>query len=115
MTLPASVAPQTRHIPGAARSACSNPPHLCHVFPGFGTGGPEVRAALLINALGDEFRHSILALDGNFDGRSRLSQPDAVRFVPGPPRRGRLRHPLALAGALRALAPDAVLTYGWGG
>src|SRR4051794_16618818 len=90
-------------------------PHLCHVFPSFGTGGPEVRTALLINALDGEFRHSIVALDGNLAGQAPLERRGVVRLLPGPPRRGRWRYPLALARLLRSLAPHAVLTYGWGG
>src|ERR1700694_4165900 len=90
-------------------------PHLCHIFPSFGTGGAEVRTVQLINALGDAFRHSIVSLNGNFSGRERVDRPEAVSYVVGPGRHSRLRHPFDLSRLLRSLDPDALLTYGWGG
>jgi L-malate glycosyltransferase len=90
-------------------------PHLCHVFPTFGTGGPEVRTARLINALGDAYRHTVISLSGERSGVSRLERPEQVRVLDAPPRRGRLRFPRALGTLLRSLEPDLILTYGWGG
>jgi glycosyltransferase involved in cell wall biosynthesis len=83
------------------------------VFPVFGTGGPEVRTAKLINALGESYRHTIISLNGELSCRSRLAYP--VQFVPAPQRHGRLSYPLALGRLLRELRPDLLLTYGWGG
>jgi len=80
------------------------------VFPNFGHGGPEVRTSTLINALGPDFEHTIIALNGNFSGRSRL-RPDARATLVTPPGRG----VLALARLLRNQQADLVLTYGWGG
>ena len=48
-------------------------PHVVHVFPAFSTGGPEVRTCTLINALGDEFRHTVISLNGDTTGTSRLA------------------------------------------
>jgi glycosyltransferase involved in cell wall biosynthesis len=90
-------------------------PHLVHVFPAFSTGGPEVRTALLMNAVNGDFRHSVVALNGDFSGHTRLRYPEAVRFVPGPPRGRSAGYLFGLARLLRSLRPDLVLTYGWGG
>jgi hypothetical protein len=86
-------------------------PHLCHILPSFGTGGPEVRTALVIDASSDAFRHTVIALNGNLGGRTRIHRQEAVSFLE-PPRGCGLR---GLARLLRDLRPDMALTYGWGG
>jgi glycosyltransferase involved in cell wall biosynthesis len=91
------------------------PAHLCHIFPAFATGGPQVRTAVVINGLDGEFRHTIIALNGDLSCRRRLREPDKVACLPAPPRRGRGVFPLALARLLRSVAPDMVVTYNWGG
>jgi glycosyltransferase involved in cell wall biosynthesis len=89
------------------------PGHLCHIFPAFATGGPQVRTAVVINGLNGEFRHTIVALNGDLSCRNRLREPEKVACLEAPPRR-RL-FPLALGRLLRSLQPDAVVTYNWGG
>jgi glycosyltransferase involved in cell wall biosynthesis len=89
-------------------------PHLCHVFPAFATGGPEVRTTVLLNALGDSFRHTIISLNGDRSGRERLDAAIDFNFVTAPPR-GRSGHFFSLAKCLRELQPNLLLTYGWGG
>ncbi len=89
-------------------------PHLCHVFPAFATGGPEVRTTVLVNALAGEFRHTIIALNGDTSGRERLSHEAEVEFVAAP-EPGRVGHMFTLPDRMRELRPDLLLTYGWGG
>lgn len=91
------------------------PAHLCHIFPAFATGGPQVRTTVVINGLDGEFRHTIIALNGDLSCRRRLGDADKVICLPAPPQRGRGVFPLALARLLRSIGPDAVLTYNWGG
>jgi glycosyltransferase involved in cell wall biosynthesis len=87
-------------------------PRLVHVFPAFSTGGPEVRTAGLINALPD-FSHAVVTLSGEDGGRSRLDAPAAVPIATPEPSGGwKLRR---IGRAIAALAPDLVVTYGWGG
>lgn len=86
-------------------------PRLCHVLPAFGTGGTEVRTSLIIDASCDAFQHSVVALNGDLGGRSRVASREAVRFLGAPPGCGLG----GLSRLLRGLAPDLVLTYGWGG
>ena len=89
-------------------------PHLLHVFSTFVPAGPELRTVALIEALGDEFCHSILAVDGRTEAAARLSPDAPVRVLESLPRTGTTRGVWALRGLFDALAPDAVLTYNWG-
>ena len=65
-------------------------PHLCHVFPAFGTGGPEVRTTVLLNALNESFRHTVVALNGDLSGRERVAAAgiDVLAAPPRLPRKG---------------------------
>ena len=88
------------------------PPRLVHVFPAFSTGGPEVRTAGLINALQD-FSHAVVTLNGDDSGRARLTAPHTVPVVtPAADGGWKLSR---LGRAIAGLAPDLVVTYGWGG
>jgi len=89
-------------------------PHLCHVFPAFGNGGPEVRTAIIINATTDVFRHTILSISDDLSGAHRIHAGDSV--VERIPRlSGWAGSPKSLARTLRKLRPDLLMTYGWGG
>ena len=89
-------------------------PHLLHVFATFAPGGPQVRTARLLAALGGEYRHTVVAMDGRTDARELLSPELAVELVPPPAAAGFPRVLLALRGLLRRLSPDLLLTYNWG-
>lgn len=84
--------------------------HLIHVFPAFASGGPEVRTAGIINRTAAEFRHTVLSLNQDVSGRCKLEGGPNVccQGVED-------RSILGLSRLLRSLAPDLVLTYGWGG
>ncbi|MGH6895435.1 MAG: glycosyltransferase family 4 protein [Geminicoccaceae bacterium] len=90
---------------------------LVHVFPTFAVGGTQVRFAALANALGLEFEHVVVSLDGAW-GAERLVQP-GVRLRPRPVgvrKGGRLS--LANLRTFRDLLhqerPDLLVTYNWG-
>lgn len=89
------------------------PPHLVHVFPSFGTGGAEVRTAIIINATAGLFRHTILSITGETRGKQLVNGNAILDRVPRPDSLGGF--PRAIGKALRALRPDLLLTYGWGG
>lgn len=89
--------------------------HVCHVFPSFATGGPEVRTAALIDASAEHFRHTVVSLHGNLSGQGRIHRAQDVAFVDASQPRGQLAGALALRRLLIRLKPDLVLTYGWGG
>lgn len=92
----------------------SEQPHLLHVFPSFVPAGSQVRTAQLIAAFGDEFRHSILALDGRTEARELLGADTKVRFLPAAPKSGSVSTALRLRRVLRQERPDLLLTYNFG-
>jgi len=92
----------------------AGPAQLLHVFSTFVPAGPEMRTVRLINALGDSYRHSILAIDGRNEARSELSRTADWRILPSLPRRGTLATVRALAALFRRENPDLVLSYNWG-
>lgn len=91
-----------------------SPPKLLHVFPTFEPGGTQLRMCSILNALGDQYRHEILAVDGNYQAASRLAPGLERRLLEPPPRSGPLGYPLALRRLVKASAPDLLLTYNWG-
>ena len=97
-----------------ARSAVPAPA-LLHVLPSFAVGGVQVRLARVINALGDRYRHRILALDGN-RGAAALIDP-ALEASVDTISRTRQSLPATLLAIRRRIAatrPDRLLTYNWG-
>jgi len=89
-------------------------PHLLHVFATFAPGGPQVRTVGLMKAMGDGWRHSVVAMDGRVEAAELLPAELGVRILPAPPKvgaPGMLRH---LRSLIRAERPDLLLTYNWG-
>lgn len=90
-------------------------PHFLHVFPTFGIGGVPIRIANVLNHFGRRYRHTIVALDGVHEARSRLDPELEVSLVDlGVRKQRHVETMLAFAGKLRTLAPDLLLTYNWG-
>ncbi|HEV2100871.1 MAG TPA: glycosyltransferase family 4 protein [Stellaceae bacterium] len=90
-------------------------PHFLHVFPSFGVGGVPLRMGRIINYLGPELRHTVVALDGNFDAAQSLAGNIEVRLMEtGRGRQGLVRTLLGNAAILRRLRPDLLITYNWG-
>lgn len=87
--------------------------HILHVFATFSPGGPQVRAAELVNRLGREARHTIVAMDRQTQTRERLEGVECTLVDPPPPG-GFLRTARTMARLIREAAPDLVLTYNWG-
>lgn len=87
---------------------------IVHVFATFAAGGPQVRAVQLIEHLGPDFQHVVMAMDGRTDAATRFTQRSRVEIVPPPPRRGFLANVRAMRTWLAAQRADLVLTYNWG-
>ncbi|MEM7226379.1 MAG: glycosyltransferase family 4 protein [Pseudomonadota bacterium] len=101
--------------PPAKAEATASAAHLLHVFPTFGFGGVPIRISNVINHLGGDYRHSILALDNCHDSRSRLSPKLTVKLLSvDDPGAGSISALWAHLGLLRRLRPDLLLTYNWG-
>jgi glycosyltransferase involved in cell wall biosynthesis len=103
--------------PEAVRTASSTllRENVLHVFPSFGIGGVPLRMVRIINHLGKRFRHTIIALDNNFDAATGISGDLDVTILPERGLKRGVLHNLA-AGALmlRRLRPDLLVTYNWG-
>ena len=87
--------------------------HILHVFATFATGGPQVRAAEIMQVMSDSARHTIIAMDGRSDCAERLAGVQHEIVAP-PSARGFFAMGKAMAAALRDLRPDLLLTYNWG-
>ncbi len=93
----------------------ATPVHILHVFSSFGIGGLETRMAGILNHLGQAYRHSLIALDGNMASRERLSGNLAIEVVsdcrsnPNP-----LKQIVIARNILNKLRPDLLATYNWG-
>jgi glycosyltransferase involved in cell wall biosynthesis len=88
---------------------------VLHIFPSFGIGGVPLRMVRIFNHFGTRFRHTVIALDNNFEAAAGVAGDIELTLLPTQrPKRGVLH---ALAGnalALRRLRPDLLLTYNWG-
>lgn len=90
-------------------------PLLLHVYSTFAVGGPQVRFAALANRFGREFRHAIVAMDGNTACRERLDPGLDVTFPEVEIRKGdTLGNRRRFRAVLAALRPDALVTSNWG-
>lgn len=87
---------------------------ILHVFSTFAPGGPQVRTCRLLPELPREWKHAIVALDGNTDARSLLDPALGVGLLPAPPRASTPRTALRLASLFRAQRPDLLCTYNFG-
>lgn len=92
-------------------------PHLLHVFSTFGVGGPQVRFATLANRFGDQYRHTVIAMDGRYECASMLDPALDVAIAPlevsksGGLSLANLRR---FRSTIRQQEPDLLLTYNWG-
>jgi L-malate glycosyltransferase len=89
--------------------------HILHVFPSFGIGGVPLRMVRIINHLGGRFRHTVIALDNNFEAAEGLSS-DFELMSPPPRNRGGGSVQAIVRGSiiLRRVRPDILMTYNWG-
>jgi glycosyltransferase involved in cell wall biosynthesis len=88
--------------------------HFLHVFPNFGPGGMELRAARIINGIGPSVRHTIVALGGAQGAREFIDTNIVANFPPAPQQTGSPFYFRQLQGCIRACQPDVLLTYNWG-
>ena len=89
--------------------------HVLHVFPSFGVGGVPLRMVRIINHFGKRFRHTVIALDNNFEAAGGLAGDlDLVLSPVRALKRGTLQTVLDGALVLRRMRPDLLITYNWG-
>jgi glycosyltransferase involved in cell wall biosynthesis len=91
--------------------------HLVHVFPTFTVGGVQHRIIRVAKALRKKYRHTVIALDGNFEAAVGLEDDpifsfEVIQVVKSP--FVSMRNLASSRAALRRLRPDLLLTYNWG-
>jgi L-malate glycosyltransferase len=92
----------------------NNSLHFLHIFPNFAPGGMELRVTRIINGMGREVRHTILALLGNYDAREFIA-PGIQVDCPAPPAKGNIfRSVQEFRSIFGKYEPDLLLTYNWG-
>lgn len=90
-------------------------PLLLHVFSTFKVGGTQVRTVQLIEALGDRYRHRIVAMDGNYDAMDLFADLENVDSLPPPITPGGLLSRLfQLRAWLKGQQTVKLFTYNWG-
>lgn len=88
---------------------------ILHVFPSFAAGGAQMRFVTLANRLDGEFRHAIVALDGDTGCRRRLDPQLDVKFPEIDAGRDTMFGNLPrIHQFLRAQRPDLLITSNWG-
>ena len=90
-------------------------PHFLHVFPSFGIGGIPLRMVRVINHFGAALRHTVVALDDDFEAARHLAADLEVGLLGrGRSRRGLFGALIDGSAVLRRLRPDLLITYNWG-
>src|SRR5580658_5181168 len=88
---------------------------VLHVFPTFAVGGAQMRFTALANHFGREFRHMVVALDGQTACRERLdSGLDIVFPSIEAPKHAMLVNAWRFRAQLRRWRPDVMVTGNWG-
>ncbi|WP_428408936.1 glycosyltransferase family 4 protein [Hyphococcus sp.] len=90
---------------------------LLHVFSSFSYGGQQARLAMLARALGPDFRHHIVALDGDLAARSLFDASVKADFTPMQMKKSPGLSPsniLRLRRCISGTVPDLLCTYNWG-
>jgi glycosyltransferase involved in cell wall biosynthesis len=100
---------------GAPAGSSGRSAHALHIFPSFGIGGVPLRMVRIINHLGSEFHHTVVALDENFDAAAGIARNIDVTIASfGTAKRSMLWNLASNARMLRRVRPDLLLTYNWG-
>jgi glycosyltransferase involved in cell wall biosynthesis len=90
-------------------------PLVIHVFPTFAVGGAQVRFAALANRFGAEFRHMVVALDGDLGCRDRLDPGLDLTFPSvEAPKHAMFANAWRFRALLRRWRPDVLVTGNWG-
>jgi glycosyltransferase involved in cell wall biosynthesis len=88
--------------------------HILHVFPGFDSGGAQMRTVQLMGMMPAGTRHSILAMNGGYQFVTQVPDGVEVETLSAPPDRSFHGMGNFMADLLREKRPDAVMTYNWG-
>jgi glycosyltransferase involved in cell wall biosynthesis len=88
---------------------------LLHVFSTFKAAGPQLRFIALAKQWGPQFRHVVLAMDGNFEAFSQVPAEISFERQTITPKKGRFAlNIVPIQEIIRATQPDIVVTYNFG-
>jgi L-malate glycosyltransferase len=97
-----------------ASSSSISPRHVLHVFPSFGIGGVPLRLVRVINHVGKRLRHTVIALEHNFEAAEGLSADfELVSLQPENRNGGSRRAVVRGSMTLLRMRPDLLITYNW--
>ena len=87
-----------------------------HVFSTFVVGGPQVRFAHMVNNLPREIEHQVIAMDGQYIAKEKLSDDANVSFPEFSYSKNNnlINQVKTFYKALKQLKPDVLVTYNWG-
>lgn len=88
------------------------PPRLLHVLPSFTPGGAELLLVSLMNALGAEFVHTVVPLNGRAEAAGLVRVP--CRVLEPPPGWSSPTYAWRLRRLIGRERPELTLTYNWG-
>ena len=89
--------------------------HVLHVFPSSGIGGVPLSMVRVINHFGKRFRHTVIALDNNFEAAEGFAADLDIALSPARhSKRAAINTMLDSARVLRRQRPDLLITYNWG-
>src|SRR5215469_10384557 len=88
--------------------------HLLHVFPTFAVGGSQMRFAQLVRLHAGRYRHTVIALDGNYAMAEHLPLGHVMLGAVSHDKRNLIASLKAFRGTLTAIRPDVLVTYNWG-
>lgn len=90
--------------------------HLLHVFSTFAIGGPQVRFAQIANARHKDYTHSVIALDGNTEAKSKLTAKVDIEFIASGEMKtlNLVQRFHAIKRILKNHRHDVLMTYNWG-
>lgn len=89
---------------------------LLHIFPSFARGGQQIRFAAIAEALGDEFLHQVVSLDGDLSARSALRGENVSfeAFVANKCRTISISNLIRFDRIFRKFKPNMLCTYNFG-
>ncbi len=89
---------------------------LLHVFPTFAIGGQQIRLTQIANGTQNEYRHVILALNGDYSAKSKFAPGTEVRYLETEDLKQ--LSPFSRVKKIRSFLKnqrfDALMTYNWG-
>ncbi|HTO41337.1 MAG TPA: glycosyltransferase family 4 protein, partial [Rhizomicrobium sp.] len=91
--------------------------HILHAFSTFAVGGQQTRFLTLCNATKEKYRHTIIAMDGNYEAASGLAPHVNFTLADMPVSKTggiSLANLRQMREQLATLRPDLLCTYNWG-